>query len=64
MSKVVGKWQQDNFAEHDQWAAFVGFEAEIKNKDGLCEVYDEMTFVEQACLFAFVADLLDMEAGK
>jgi hypothetical protein len=57
---VVERWIEDNEDSGD-YAAFVGFEADVAADDGLAALYAEMSIVEKASLFAFVCGLIDEE---
>lgn len=66
MSKIIERWCTKR-EDQGAYAAFAGFEDEIRSIDGLREAYDGMGIYDQIALFGWVSRLLEEEseeAGK
>jgi len=64
MSKVIDQWVAAHEKEHGPYAAFAGFEAEVRSAEELVGLsYDDMNVEERAFWFEFVTKLLGEEAS-
>ena len=58
MTTPIDRWCDENEAKDGPYAAFVGFEKDIKARsDSLAETHEAMEIADQVALFGLVCDL-------